>query len=153
MSGKHLHMAGSSITNNLHPVFTGGKARHPPPSPGCSSPKQLKPPCPSQFVIYTGAVMHWSASYPGDYATRMVCREFAARRDSWAREPALSGSEQEHVSSRRAAAVSVKQGWGHGSRQLPWHPPRAPAPAEPCPDPSGLRCTPGSFEVRGDSCV
>lgn len=53
-SGKHLHMAGASVTNKLHRVFTGGKAKHPPPSLRCSSPKQLNLPTSSQFLIYTG---------------------------------------------------------------------------------------------------
>lgn len=57
LAGEALHMAGAGVTNTAHRVFTGGEAKHPPPSPRCSSPKQLNLSPSSQFLIYTGAVV------------------------------------------------------------------------------------------------
>lgn len=44
------------------------KSQAPPPSPGCSSPKQLNLSPSSQFPIHSGAAVHSLPSQPGDYA-------------------------------------------------------------------------------------
>lgn len=108
--GKHLHMAEASITNNLQRVLTGGKANSRLLLHDAPPLNNLNLPSASQFLISTGACLHPSVSYPGDYATGTLCGEFTASRDGRRQEPALSCQEREHLSSQPAAAAGVKQG-------------------------------------------